>query len=118
MPKLIDSEKLLKWLGNTEPGDLYIGGTLGEWIGAEIESGTFDPTPVQPDTEKDKAIEMIGWLKNSGMPVHPIQARILYKDAGYEIPESLKESEKIPKEITDKIDASIRELIRGGIENE
>lgn len=116
MPKLIDSEKLLEYINGNPDG--YISDIFYEALKEHIVFGTFDPTPVQPDTAKDKAIEMIDWLSNSGMPIHPIKARLLYKDAGYKIPESLKAGEQIPKEIADKIDASIRELIRGGIENE
>jgi hypothetical protein len=111
MPKLIDADKLLEWMG-----DISIGFTdkFEQRLKAEIEVGTFDPTPVQPDTTKDKAIEMIGWLSNSGMPVNPMTARKLYEDAEHEMPDYLKDREIVPKEIAQKIDDSIREIIRGG----
>jgi hypothetical protein len=57
MPKMIDADKLLECL--SEELTYFEGRTsqyrLGrretyEWVIARINSGTFDPTPVQPDT--------------------------------------------------------------------
>lgn len=50
--KLIDADKLLKWLGTSERSDLFIDGTLGEWLGAVIDAGTFDPAPVPKPWDK------------------------------------------------------------------
>lgn len=66
--KLIDADKLLKWIDENIDSIQRWNGRVCESIAEQIEEGTFDPTPpVQPDIKpgdkvrhKDKAYQPYG----------------------------------------------------------
>jgi hypothetical protein len=68
MPKLIDADKFKQYLTDMKmkyPGP--VGGALYVVL-QQIESGTFDPTPVQPDTPKpgDKVLHVDYKIRGHG----------------------------------------------------